>query len=57
MIGYLFIIVVAILWAGVSAYYGGFHERTCTPMSWSLWGYICGAIALAGAIYIEMLVP
>lgn len=52
---YLFMIGVSILWACFPASYGWSHARTLTPMLWSLWGWICGQIALAGAIYIERL--
>ena len=53
MMDYLFMIVVVILWAYFPAFYGWSHGQTLTPMLWSAWGWICGQIALAGAIYID----
>ena len=53
MMDYLFMIVVVILWAYFPIFYGWSHGLTSTPILWSAWGWICGQIALAGAIYID----
>ena len=52
MKAHLFIVAAASVCFSLPALYGWYRGKTLVPAIWVAWGWICGELALAGAVYI-----
>ena len=52
MKAHLFIVAAASVCFSLPAFYGAYRGKTLIPAIWVAWGWICGELALAGAMYI-----
>ena len=48
----LFMMAIAAACFSFPAFYGWYSGQTLAPVLWVAWGWICGELALAGAMYI-----
>ena len=48
----LFMMAIAAACFLFPAFYGWYRGQTLAPALWVAWGWICGELALAGAMYI-----
>ena len=48
----LFMMAIAAACFSFPALYGWYRGQTLAPVLWVAWGWICGELALAGAMYI-----
>ena len=48
----LFIVAAASVCFSLPAFYGAYRGKKLVPALWVAWGWICGELALAGAMYI-----
>ena len=49
---HLFIVAAASVCFSLPAFYGAYRGKKLVPAVWVAWGWICGELALAGAMYI-----
>ena len=52
MKAHLFIVAAAFMCFSLPAFYGAYRGKTLIPAMWVAWGWICGQLVLAGAMYI-----
>ena len=55
MMGILFIVTASAVCFSLPVFYGARHGKTLPPAVWVAWGWICGELVLAGAVYINNL--